>query len=441
MNPTDRKGPSPGGRGSRDEMPAAQVASSRQERAPRRLTRRALLGNLTLGLGAAALPGFSLGRSLAFAGARPTFLVIVNQFGGNDALNTFVPHGLSAYYDARPYIAIPAGQVLPVTAGEGLHPALAAIHPLYAAGDLAIVRQVGYPDPNLSHFESSDIWSRGVRDLGNLDPRGWIGRAADRYFPGSLDVVGVGVDRMIDFTANVASPFVVGSLGSYGPGQSAVPWWELSMRDAATRGMLAAAGLDASSPGVELRRRLRNAYDLVDVVKAADAGYSSAVTYPDTWFAANLKDVSKLVQADVGARIFYTGLGGFDTHGDQPAQHADLLQTTAEALDAFRRDLVAVGAWDRAAILVISEFGRRNYENLSLGTDHGAGLSVILCGGAVNGGLYGPAITNADLAGEYLTYAVDFRDIWKEVVADHLGANPAPVFPETQPVNQTLGIV
>jgi uncharacterized protein (DUF1501 family) len=400
--------------------------------ARRGLSRRALLGNLTLGLGSAALlPGLSLRRALAATG-QPNFLVIVNQFGGNDALNTYVPYGLGAYYTARPHIAIPAAQVLPIATGEGLHPALAPIHPLYAAGDLAIVRQTGYPDPNLSHFESGDIWSRGVRDLSNtLDARGWIGRAADLYFPGALDVVGVGVGRLPDFTANVARPLALDGLSSYGPGRSAVPWWEVSMRDAAVKSMLAASAPGETSPGKDLRGSLRNAYDLVDVIGQADAAYTSTVTYPDRWFSTNLRDVAKLVKAGLGGRIFYTGLGGFDTHADQPADHASLLDDTASGLDAFRRDLVAMGAWDRAVILVISEFGRRTEDNASHGTDHGHGLNVLALGGAIHGGVYGPAYTASTLTDfEELPGVVDFRAIYANVLRRHLGVDPTPVFPE-----------
>ena len=398
-------------------------------------TRRTLLSRLTLGLGAAALlPRLSLGRALAAGTTDPTFLVVVNLFGGNDSLNMFVPHGLSAYYARRPHIAIPKAQLLNVTTGEGLHPALAPIHPLYAAGDLAIVRQVGYPDPNLSHFESADIWSKGVRDLkGTTDPRGWIGRAADLYFPGALDVVGVGVGRSPDFVANTAKPLVVEGLGSYGPGQSAVPWWERDQRDAAVKAMLSAGPATETSPGKDLRKGLKNAYDLVDVIKAAEAGYTSPITYPDEYFASRLQDVARLVKA---------GLGGFDTHSDQPSQHTGLFTDLANALDAFQKDLVAMGKWDKAAIVVISEFGRRVYDNASEGTDHGHGQSILAMGGAIHGGVFGPALTNAILSdNEDVPGAVDYRAIYANILERHLGVGAGSgVFPEAWPGDQRVAL-
>lgn len=400
----------------------------------RGLSRRTLLSRLTLGLGSAALlPHLSARRALAAVGTKPTFLVVVNQFGGNDSMNTYVPYGLGAYHDARPRIGLADEEVLPIVPGEGLHPSLAPIHPLWAAGDLAVVRQTGYPDPNLSHFESADIWSRGLRDLGRTtDARGWIGRAADLHFPGALDVVGLGVGRRPDFVADVAKPLALDGLSSYGPGDRAVPWWELSHRDATARAMLAAGSVAETSPGKDLRRSLRNAYDLVDVVRQADEAYTSTVEYPDSSFAARLRDVAKLVRADLGGRIFYTGLGGWDTHADQAGWHAGLLSEVATSLDAFQRDLAAMGAWDRALVLVITEFGRRNYDNASSGTDHGHGQNVLALGGALHGGVYGPAYTASTItANEQIPGVVDFRAIYTNVLRAHLGVDPAGVFPET----------
>lgn len=402
-------------------------------RSGRALSRRSLLSGLSLGLGAAAIaPRLSLRRAFAAAADAP-FLVIVNQFGGNDSLNTYVPHGLGAYYDARPRIAIAPEEVLPFVPGEGFHPALAPLHARFQAGQGAVVRQVGYPDPNLSHFESADVWSKGARlSASQRDPRGWIGRAADLYFPGALDVVGVRTGRRSDFVADTAKPLLLDGLGSYGPGERAVPWWERPRRDAAVKAMLAAGtSAQEASPGKELRRSLANAYDLVEVVRQADADYTSAVAYPGEALSEPLRDVAKLVKAGLGGRIFYTGSGGYDTHSDQRGQHAGLLGGLAASLAAFADDLEAMGAWNRAAILVISEFGRRNYDNASAGTDHGHGLSVLALGGAIRGGAYGPAFTPATISqNEEMPGAVDFRAVYSNVLERHLGVDPAPVFTE-----------
>jgi uncharacterized protein (DUF1501 family) len=280
-----------------------------------------------------------------------------------------------------------------------------------------------------------DVWSRAMRDLDDRqDLRGWIGRCADAFFPGALDVVGVGTGRRTDFVADTGQPLVLDSLASYGPGRKAVPWWEVEHRDAAARAMLAAGPAAESSPGRELRRALRGAYDLSDLLRAADDAYASTVEYPGNGLAQNLRDVAKLVQGRTGGRIFYTGTGGFDTHADQAGWHASLMDGLAVSLDAFARDLQAMGAWDRAVVLVISEFGRRTYDNASNGTDHGHGLSVLALGGLVRGGLYGPAFTDAVLREEYLPGAVDFRAVYAAVLRRHMGVEPVPAaFPEAWP--------
>ena len=341
------------------------------------VSRRTLLSGLTLGLGAAVLaPRLSLRRALAGGASDPTFLVVINMFGGNDSLNTYVPHGFGAYYDLRPRVGDPVGRRAPDHRGRGAPPVARGDPPALRGG--ATSRSCGRWGIPTPISRTSRAWTSGARACApsrrRRDPRGWIGRAADLYFPGALDVVGVGVGRRPDFVANTAKPLVLDGLGSYGAGQSAVPWWELEHRDAAAKAMLAAGSPAETAPGKDLRKSLRNAYDLVDVIKAAEESYTTSVTYPDEYFASRLQDVARLVKARLGGRIFYTGLGGFDTHSDQAGQHAGLLSDLGAALAAFQQDLESMGAWDRAAIVVISEFGRRIYDNASAGTDHGHGL-------------------------------------------------------------------
>jgi uncharacterized protein (DUF1501 family) len=165
-----------------------------------------------------------------------------------------------------------------------------------------------------------------------------------------------------------------------------------------------------------------------------------------------MRDISRLVQAGFPTRVFYTGFGGFDTHSEQNAldgttglvvgQHANLMTSLDNGIAAFVADAKAMGTWPQTSIVVISEFGRRNYENGSLGTDHAEAACVLVIGGAVNGGVYGPDLTEAMLDDEVLEHQVDFRDIYREILTDHLGAgNLATVFPESQTSNTTLGLI
>jgi hypothetical protein len=207
------------------------------------------------------------------------------------------------------------------------------------------------------------VWSKGARLAANQrDPRGWIGRAADLYFQGPLDVVGVRTGRRSDFVADTAKPLLLDGLGSYGPGERAVPWWERSRRDAAVKAMLAAgASAQEASPGRELRRSLANAYDLVEIVRKADADYASTVAYPNEALSAPLLDIAKLVKRASAAHP--TGSGGYDTL--RPARSTG---PSAGLRPRSRRcrDLQpwSLGPRDPR----ISEFGRHSYDNASAGT-------------------------------------------------------------------------
>jgi uncharacterized protein (DUF1501 family) len=200
----------------------------------------------------------------------------------------------------------------------------------------------------------------------------------------------------------------------------------------------------------QTRDALLQAHDLAGQVQTAITSFTSTVTWPSTTLGRRLKDVAVLMEGGFDTRIFYTGFGGFDTHSGQgtvtpdPGTQAALFVQLDNAIGAFADDMKARGLWNDIVIVVITEFGRRNYETgtaSSPGTDHGHAWTALLVGGGVNGGVFGPDLTEAILNTEYPTYAVDFRTIYKEVLANHLGADPVPVFPETLQIEQTLGIV
>jgi uncharacterized protein (DUF1501 family) len=391
-----------------------------------------------------------LGRASA-APAPGKRLVVVNLDGGNDTLNVVAPVSLTAYHDRRPGLALTAETGLSMATGPGatsdyvLHPSMPRLAQLWADGDVAVVNRVGYPDENLSHFTSQDVFSYGVRgSFGPLgvSPSGWVARFADRYAPTPMGAVSVGLGRPLDFAGGSSNPLLVSSAGAFRfSTDSRYP------ANHALRVETIQATLDAFPAGGvtgEVRDAVDQAYALAGQVQGALASYQSAVVYPSHSFANRLKDVAVLVQGGFETRIFYTGTGGYDTHSAQglvTGTHADLLGRVDGALGAFADDLKAMGVWDDVVIVLMTEFGRRNYSNGSDGTDHGHAYAMLLAGGAVNGGLHGPALVEGDLLEEYLSYAVDFRSVYKEVLADHLGVDPAPVFPEPQETDVTLGVV
>jgi uncharacterized protein (DUF1501 family) len=380
---------------------------------------------------------------------RARFLLIVNLRGGNDGLNMVVPVLQQAYYDRRPTIRILPAEALTLDTGPyatrvaALHPSLTSLATLWAEGSLAIVPAAGYPSPNLSHFESMDIWSRGLRNpLPGQQDSGWIARYKDRNARETLGVVGLGTGRLLDFQGGQTRALVLSSLADYGfdldpnyPASSRVR--NEIVRDVAR-----------THPGSgvvhEIQDAQATAFDQLDTLQEALRNYRSTIVYPPTSIASRLKDAAILLQAGLTTRLVYVQTGGFDTHGGQggaTGTHASLLLGLDRALGAFASDLKQLGIWNDAVIVVLSEFGRRNDENGSRGTDHGSGSPMLMLGGAVRGGLYGREIQQADLLQGHLPYDVDFRSVFKEVIARHLGADPAPVFPERQEREHNLGFV
>jgi uncharacterized protein (DUF1501 family) len=419
----------------------------------RRATRRDVLRFTLGGVGMAALGPAVLGR-LPVAHGAPQALsraVFINLIGGNDGLNTVVPRTLSEYYDRRPTLQVPPGQELALTGGShatslyGLHPALDQIRALWLEGSVACVQRVGYPQANLSHFTSSDIYSYAVRDafapLG-IDPSGWVARYADAFAPTPMGAVALGVGRPLDFVGGTSNPLTLQNLDGFEFQPDPQNPQDLEHRLQVVQQVLAAH----ATPGLpqETKTALGLGHDLAGQIQAALAGFSTSVTFPATALGAFLRDAAVLIEGGFETRVFYTGFGGFDLHGAQGAgvgAHATLLTRLDDAVGAFAQDLKNRGLWESTRIVIHSEFGRRNYENASAGTDHGHGNVFLVLGGGVSGGSHGPDLVATDLQGEFPAYAVDFRDVYRDVLENHLGVPDADVvFPEPQPITTSLAI-
>lgn len=418
-------------------------------------SRRDVLRFAVAGAGSLAISPFVRGAPLRTAhrtsrGTTRRF-VVINCYGGFDGLNMLVPLGLQAYYDRRPGLAIAAADTLSLNGTQqyGLHPSLVNLRSIYNQdGALAIVRKVGYPDANLSHFKSQDIFSLGVRGdfpaLG-IPESGWIARFASTYAPAPLETVSVGTGRKLDLVGPGASPLLVKKLQDFDFKVDGRYRNNHRLRRDMITGIL--QDFAGSGPGLEASTTLQQSEQFTAWIQSAVDGYTAppGVTWPSSTPGRYLRDIAVLIHAGAPTRVFFTGFGGWDTHGNQggtTGRHADLLTRLDEGLGAFVADLKATGAWNDTVILVMSEFGRRNFENGSGGTDHGHGNMFFALGGPVQGGLYGPDLTNFEIEqNRQLGYDVDFRDIYREVLDRHLQVNPAPIFPETQEISTTLGFL
>ncbi len=363
--------------------------------------------------------------------AQSRTLIVVQMAGGNDGLNTLVPYTDSAYYAARPTIAIPQTAVLPLNQRLGLHPSLDALMPLWQQGHLAAIEGVGYPNPNLSHFASMDIWQ--TLDLNGQGGQGWLGK----YVAGMVDRDGhpfqslaVGTALPIALNALSAEVPVVESAGTYrlqsdpegdmsAHGANARVTTLLKLYNTYPRSAPYAALLDATAQSAVSGSR---------TLDAAIASYVPSAQYPDTGFARGLKLLAEVIGQGLGLRVGYVTMGGYDTHSAQDSAQANLLKHFAEGLAAFYADLQAHNKADDVVVMTWSEFGRRVEENASQGTDHGTAAPLFVIGNAVQGGIYGepPDLTSLDANGN-LVHTTDFRSIYATVLDRWLGAPAAAV--------------
>ncbi len=397
-------------------------------------------------------------REASGAIATQNHMTIINMFGGNDSLNMVVPAmtGVDATYAGRrPTIAIDplVDSVHPlVNPNTGntdyvLHPQLAEIGRMYTEGDVAVFNLVGYPNPNLSHFTSEDIWSRGVRgslSTFGMQPSGWIARYAEQYASSPTGAVSVGLSRRRDFTGGASNPLILSSAGRFRFDQDNNSN-NSALRLDVVRQMLSQSA--ASGPAGVARTNMDQAHQLIDQTQAALTDYGSFYDPNTRNFAYSndrpsryLQDIARLIHGGYDTRLFYTGFGGFDTHGDQGGaataadpnpRHARLMRFLDEGVASFAEDMKAMGVWDNTVIVVMSEFGRRCFENGSNGTDHGHGQAVFVIGGGVNHGVFGPDLTSDLLNQNWLPGQYDFRAIYQEILQNHLGVTDVSrIFPE-----------
>lgn len=336
-------------------------------------------------------------------------LILVELKGGNDGLNTVVPYADYAYYALRPRLAIPRDTVLQLDQRAGLHPALEPLMAIWKGRELAIVEGVGYPEPNLSHFRSIEIWDTGSKSSEYLG-EGWLTRAfAATPTPKSFaaDAVIVGSAELGPFAGGGARAIALSNT------QQFLRQARLAAPAAATR-------------NAALGHVLRVEQDIVRAAEGLASDHVFTTEFPRTPFGNAVRTAAQVVSSRSGVAAVKVSLNGFDTHSGQPATHARLLKDLAEGLSALRLALVELGRWDSTLVMTYAEFGRRPRENGSNGTDHGTASAQFLLGGKVKGGLYGqpPALARLDGGGN-LPYAVDFRELYATVLEGWWGTDSA----------------
>jgi uncharacterized protein (DUF1501 family) len=326
-------------------------------------------------------------------------LVVVQLDGGNDALNTVVPHADAEYEKLRPKLKIAAKNVVPLSDSLGLHPSLKPLDKLLQANHLTVIPGVGYPNPNRSHFESMAIWHTARFDPEERKGYGWLGRALDPE----------GTSYMI----GGAVPTALRGRRSTAVALSRVE--EVLLADPRFSQPTPGGGADEDLLSF-VRRQAVDAEVASGKLAKLTGGDDSR--YPGTGLASRLKLVARLLKSDLGARVFYTSQGSYDTHASQQFTHANLLSEFAGAVAAFFEDMTSAKLADRVTLLAFSEFGRTIKENGSVGTDHGTAGVVFLAGGGIKGGVAGtmPSLTELEKGEPKMT--TDFRSVYATVLQD-----------------------
>ena len=350
-------------------------------------------------------------------------LIVVQMAGGNDGLNTVVPYADGNYYQNRKNLGVPADQVLPLDDRFGFNPAMGGMKALWDAGNLAVVHGVGYPNPNFSHFKSMDIWQTANPD-GKDNDEGWLAKLVK----GAVDRRG---HPFAGFAASGTLPPALMSPDYPIPAVDNVNNFKLLpdpryAADATAR-QNALVQLYNAYPGGSpfaqvLKSTEQGTLDSIDALQKAHTAYRPAVEYPKDGFSTGLKLLAETITGDLGVKVGYVTIGGFDTHSGQKNQQTRLLQSLSDGLKAFWDDLNAQGKADNVLIMTWSEFGRRVAENGSGGTDHGSAAPQFLIGNRLKGGHWGDPVSLTDLDKGNLKFTTDFRSVYSTVMDGWLGA-------------------
>ena len=284
-------------------------------------------------------------------------LVVLQLTGGNDYMNTVIPHAEPLYRDKRPVVGVPDERILKLNDSIGFHPELAPLRRFWDAGDMAIIHGVGYANSPRSHFRSMDIWHTCEPD--KLGTEGWLGRAARDIDPNKENVV----------TAVSFGPSLPRALALPGVPVACVDDLEnfgmlTSIQEEMQRDKIIDRFTRLYSPTIGngfvmdyLGQTGLDGLKAADILKVAPETYSSTVEYPDTPIARKLKGISQVHQADLGARVLYCDHGSFDSHSNQVGMHDGLWRDVSAAVSSFFDDLRENNASDNVILMMFSEFG------------------------------------------------------------------------------------
>lgn len=348
-------------------------------------------------------------------------LIVVQLSGGNDGLNTVVPYSNPLYKQVRPTIGLKPAEYIPLDDNLAFHSEMKRLKSRYDNGQVAVIENVGYPNPNRSHFRSMEIWQTAIPE--KYEPSGWVGRYLDatccgtgeRNIVTSTEAFNIGGTLPLAFwTTHVMVP-TIGSVQQFQfQTDGEYPDDRQNQLDSIAR--IYSQSSSSREYDDYVRSIGKSALETSEKIQTVAKSYKPQAEYSNDQFSQNMKMIGQLMKSDLGTRLYYVALGGFDTHSRQARTQANLLKNMSEGIDAFMTDMEAQGRGDDVLIMAFSEFGRRVRENGSEGTDHGTAAPMFVVGNQVKGGIHGKPPNLDDLDNGDLKFDIDFRAVYASVL-------------------------
>ena len=359
-------------------------------------------------------------------------IVIIRMNGGNDGLNTVIPlDHMSALSNARPHVILPENKIVSLGSNDvGLHPALSDFKTLFSEDRLKIIQNVGYPNPDFSHFRSTDIW-QSASDSDEYFNSGWIARyIEDKHptypeaypteaYPHPLAVEINGGSSMLFTGEKSFTSFQAGNPSNF---QEIINEFDNEYPSDNKGNKLKYLQLIAKQSMVYSK-----------IVKEKYENGKNTVSYGNSNLERQLEIVSQLINGGLKSRVYLVDFGGFDTHDTQvdssdrtKGQHAALLQELNDAVTTFIKNLDASGLSDNVLAMTFSEFGRTIVSNGSNGTDHGTAAPLFIFGNKVDPTILGnnPYIPSNISWQDNLAVEFDFRQVYSSLINQWMGGGP-----------------
>lgn len=337
-------------------------------------------------------------------------VVFIQLNGGNDGLNTFIPYDNDLYYALRPKIALSKNEVVGKYKGMAFHPALKDFANMQQNGHLSVIQNVGYPEPNRSHFRSQEIWQT-ASDSNKYMNEGWLGRYLDLQCKEHNPIAGINLDSIDNLALKGIEPnFITVKDPNKFKSNAETETVKLS-----------------NNPQLDFVRKIANSVsEGATEIQKALVNSKSEISYPKSGLGKNLEWIARLVKGNLNSKVYYTSLNGFDTHDNQLAIHKNKLTELNDAVFSFYSDLKQAKVLQNVTIVVFSEFGRRVKDNGN-GTDHGTAAPMFIIGGNNKGQVLGKNPNLSDLDNGDLKHEIDFRSVYASILESKLNFNPTQI--------------